>query len=44
MLSRIFGEPLMSVSNTQNNKTFSKRHPASLIHCIGNILSHFSGK
>ena len=44
MLSRIFSEPLMSVSNKQNYKTFSKSRTASLLHCIGNILSHLSGK
>ena len=44
MLSRISSEPLMSISNKQNYKTFSKSPPASLIHCIGNILSHSSGK
>ena len=45
MLSRISSEPLiMSISNKHNHKTFSKSPPASLIHCIGNILSHSSGK
>ena len=44
MLSRIFSEPLMSVGNKHNYKTFLKSPPASLIHCIGNILSHSSGK
>ena len=44
MLSRISSEPLMSISNKHNNKTFSKCPPASLLHCIGNILSHSSGK
>ena len=48
MLSRISSEPLMSIlmsiSNKHNYKTFSKRPPASLIHCIRNILSHSSGK
>ena len=44
MLSRISSEPLMSISNKHNYKTFSKRPTASLLHCIGNILSHSSGK
>ena len=44
MLSRISSEPLMSISNKYNYKTFSKSPPASLLHCIGNILSHSSGK
>ena len=45
MLSRIFGEPLMSIlSNKHNHKTLSKSPPASLVHCIENILSHSSGK
>ena len=44
MLSRISNEPLTSISNKHNYKTFSKSPPASLIHCIGNILSHSSGK
>ena len=44
MLSRISSEPLMSISNRCNCKTFSKRPSASLIHCIGNILSHSSVK
>ena len=43
MLSRISSEPLMSISNKQNYRTFSKIPPASLIHCIKNILSHLSG-
>ena len=43
MLSRISSEPLMSVSNKHNHKTFSKSPPASLIHSIGNILSYSSG-
>ena len=43
MLSRISSEPLMSISNKHNNKTFSKSPHASLLHCIGNILSHSSG-
>ena len=44
MLSRISSEPLMPVSNKHNYNTFSKSPPASLLHCIGNILSHSSGK
>ena len=44
MLSIIFSEPLMSISNKHNHKTFSKSPPASLFDCIGNILSHLSGK
>ena len=44
MLSRISSEALTSISNKHNHKTFSKSPPASLIHCIGNILSHSSWK
>ena len=44
MLSRISSEPFMSISNKHNYETFSKSSPASLIHCIGDILSHSSGK
>ena len=44
MLPRISSEPLMLISNKHNYKTFSKSPPASLIYCIGNILSHSSGK
>ena len=44
MLSRIFGEPLMSISNKHNYKTFSESPPASLVRRIENILSHSSGK
>ena len=44
MLSSIFSEPLMSISNKDNNKTFSKSPSASLLHCIGNMLSHLFGK
>ena len=39
MLSRISGEPLMSISNKYNCKTFSKSPTASLLYCIENILS-----
>ena len=44
MLSRIFGEPLTSISDKHNYKTFSKSPPASLVHCIENILGNSSGK
>ena len=44
MLSRISSEPFMSISNEHNYKAFSKSTLASLIHCIGNILSHSSRK
>ena len=44
MLSRISSEPLTSVSNKHNYKTFSESPPASLLHCIESILSHSSGK
>ena len=44
MLSRISSEPLMSASNKHSYKAFSKSPPASLLHGIGNILSHSSGK
>ena len=44
MLSRISSESLISISNKHNYKTFSKSPPASLIYCMGNILSHSSGK
>ena len=41
----ISSEPLfMFISNKHNYKTFSRNPPASLIYCIGNILSHSSGK
>ena len=43
MLSRIFSEPLMSISNKHNYKTLSKSPPPSLLQCIRNILSHSSG-
>ena len=38
------GEPLMSKGNKHDYKIFSKSLPASLLHCIENILSHSSGK
>ena len=44
MLSRISSEPLMSLSNKHNYKTFSKCPTASLLRCIGNISSHSSMK
>ena len=44
LLSRISSEPLMSLGNKHNYKTFPKSPPASLLHCIGNILSRSSGK
>ena len=44
MLWRISSEPFMSVSNKHSYKTFSKSPPAFLLLCIGNILSHSSGK
>ena len=44
MLSRSSSEPLMSITNKHNCKTFSESPPAFLLHCIGNILSHSSGK
>ena len=44
MLSRILSEPVTSINNRHNYKTFSKSPPASLSHCIENILSHSSGK
>ena len=44
MLPRISIEPLTSVSNNHNYKTFSEGPTASLLHCIESILSHSSGK
>ena len=41
MLSTIF---IVSISNKRNYKTFTKSPPASLLHYIGNILSHSSRK
>ena len=35
---------MMSISNEHNYKTLKKSPPASLLHCIENILSHSSGK
>ena len=43
-LSRIFSEPLMSISNKHKYRTFSKSPPASLSHYIKNVLSDSSGK
>ena len=34
----------MSISNEHNYRTFTKSHPASLLHCIENITNHSSGK
>ena len=42
MLSRISSEPL--ISNKHKYKTFSKSPTASLLHCVGNILSYSSEK
>ena len=44
MLSRISSEPLTSISNKHIYKTFSESLTSSLLHCIGNIFSHSSGK
>ena len=44
MLSRIFNVALMSISSKHNHKTFTKSPPASLSHCIENVLNHSSGK
>ena len=44
MLSRIFCEPLSSIINKHNYKTFPKGLPECLVHCIENVLSHLSGK
>ena len=44
MLLKVSSEPLVSISNKYSYKTFSKSRPASLLHYIGNILSHSSGK
>ena len=34
----------MSISNKHKFKTFTNSSPASLLHCIENILNHSSGK
>ena len=34
----------MSISNKHNHTTFTKSPPASLLHCIENILNHSSWK
>ena len=44
MLSRISSEPLISISNKHKYKAFSESPTASFLHCIGNLLSHSSGK
>ena len=43
MLLTISSEPLMSISKMQL-ENFLKSPPASLLHCIGNILGHSSRK
>ena len=40
MLSRIFSEAVMFISDKRNLKTFTESLPASLSHCIENILNH----
>ena len=44
VLSRIFSQALLSISNQHNYKTFTKHFPAFLLHYIENILNHSSGK
>ena len=44
MLSIIFIEALMSISDKHNYKAFTKSRPASLSHYIENIFYHSSGK
>ena len=44
MLSRTSSEPLMSIRNKCNYKTYSESPPASFLHCIGSIFSHLSWK
>ena len=44
MLSRISSVPFMAMSNKHSYNTSSESPPASLIHFIGNILSHSSGR
>ena len=34
----------MSLSDKHNHKTFTKCPPASLLHCMENILNHLPGK
>ena len=34
----------MSLSDKHNYKAFTKSPPASLLHCIENILNHLCGK
>ena len=43
MSSTISSGPLKSISNKQP-QNFLKSPPVLLLHCIGNILSHSSGK
>ena len=44
MLSRVFNEPLPSISDKHNYKTFAKSPPVSLLHDIENILNFSWGK
>ena len=44
MLSRIFSEALISISNKHNYKSFTESSPASLLHYIEKLLNHLSGK
>ena len=44
MLSKVFSEAHMSLSNKRNYKSFTKDPPVSLLHCIENVLNHSSGK
>ena len=44
MLWRNISEAFMSISKKHNHKTFTRNPPASLLHCIENILNRSSGK
>ena len=44
MLSRIFSEARMSISDKHSYKTCTKSLPESLLHYIESILNHSSGK
>ena len=44
MLSRIFSEALISISNKHSYKIFTESRPTSFLHCVENILNHSSGK
>ena len=44
MLSGIFSEALMSISNKHNCKTLTKSSPTSLSHFMKDVLNHSSGK